>query len=85
MFIWHHATTNCGRGYFRDYLIKHRDEAQKYACLKRELAEKFADDREAYTNARVNTSKRSLNGRCVTPEQPNRRSERCPIGRYPFV
>jgi len=34
---------------FRDYLIKHRDEAQKYACLKRELAEKFADDREAYT------------------------------------
>ena len=40
------------RLYFRDYLIKHRDEAQKYACLKRELAQKFADDREAYTNAK---------------------------------
>jgi len=31
---------------FRDYLIKHRDEIES----KRELAEKFADDREAYTN-----------------------------------
>jgi len=40
------------RLYFRDYLIKHPDEAQKYACLKRELAEKFASDREAYTNAK---------------------------------
>lgn len=37
---------------FRDYLIKHPNEAQKYACLKRELAEKFARDREAYTNAK---------------------------------
>jgi len=37
---------------FRDYLLKHPHEAQKYACLKRELAEKFADDREAYTNAK---------------------------------
>jgi len=35
--------------HFRDYLIKH---PTKYACLKRELAEKFADDREAYTNAK---------------------------------
>ncbi|MBV8886741.1 MAG: GrpB family protein [Chroococcidiopsidaceae cyanobacterium CP_BM_RX_35] len=37
---------------FRDYLIKHPHEAQKYACLKRELAEKFANDPEAYTNAK---------------------------------
>ncbi len=40
------------RLYFRDYLIQHPNEAQKYADLKRELAEKFANDREAYTNAK---------------------------------
>ena len=52
-FIWHQITTNCGNGcYFRDYLLKHPDEAQKYACLKQELGEKFADDREAYTTAK---------------------------------
>ena len=38
---------------FRDYLLKHPDEAHFYACLKRELALKFASDREAYTNAKT--------------------------------
>ena len=38
---------------FRDYLLKHPDEAHSYACLKRELALKFASDREAYTNAKT--------------------------------
>jgi len=37
---------------FRNYLIKHPDEAQRYRLLKRELAEKFRNDREAYTNAK---------------------------------
>lgn len=40
------------RLYFRDYLLQHPDEAQKYAALKQELAEKFTNDREAYTNAK---------------------------------
>lgn len=37
---------------FRDYLLKHPDEAQRYGRLKQELAEKFRNDRSAYTNAK---------------------------------
>lgn len=37
---------------FRDYLIKHPDEAHRYAQLKRELAQKFTNDRKAYTDAK---------------------------------
>jgi GrpB-like predicted nucleotidyltransferase (UPF0157 family) len=37
---------------FRDYLLKHPDEVQRYGRLKQELAEKFRNDREAYTNAK---------------------------------
>lgn len=38
---------------FRDYLRAHPDEAQRYDDLKRELAARFRDDREAYTNAKT--------------------------------
>ncbi|MFH1405213.1 MAG: GrpB family protein [Patescibacteria group bacterium] len=38
---------------FRDYLIAHPDVAQEYAELKRELFEKHADDRAAYTAAKA--------------------------------
>lgn len=34
---------------FRDYLRQHPDEAARYAHLKRQLAQRFAGDREAYT------------------------------------
>lgn len=52
-FIWHHTTTNCGSGlFFVTTSSNILSVAQKYACLKRELAEKFARDREAYTNAK---------------------------------
>ncbi|MEH1836533.1 MAG: GrpB family protein [Nostoc sp.] len=37
---------------FRDYLIKYSSEAHRYALLKRELAQKFASDRQAYTDAK---------------------------------
>ena len=37
---------------FRDYLIAHPDEAQRYESLKRELAAKFATDRDGYTRAK---------------------------------
>jgi len=37
---------------FRDYLRQHPDEARRYVELKRELAERFRDDREAYTGAK---------------------------------
>jgi GrpB-like predicted nucleotidyltransferase (UPF0157 family) len=38
---------------FRDYLRDHRDVAQEYGVLKRRLAEKFEQDREAYTDAKT--------------------------------
>ena len=38
---------------FRDYLISHPEEIQKYESLKKKLAEKFDNDREAYTQAKT--------------------------------
>ena len=38
---------------FRDYLRTHRDAARDYERLKRALAEKYRDDREAYTDAKA--------------------------------
>lgn len=37
---------------FRDHLRAHPGEADAYAALKRELADKFGEDREAYNNAK---------------------------------
>ena len=39
--------------YFRDYLVKHRNIAKKYEELKIKLADKYKNDREAYTNAKT--------------------------------
>lgn len=38
---------------FRDYLRAHHDVADDYAALKRDLATRHADDREAYTLAKT--------------------------------
>ncbi len=38
---------------FRDWLRDHPDDARRYADLKRELAAKFRDDREAYTDGKT--------------------------------
>lgn len=38
---------------FRDYLRDHHDVAQEYGALKCRLAEKFEQDREAYTDAKT--------------------------------
>jgi GrpB-like predicted nucleotidyltransferase (UPF0157 family) len=37
---------------FRDYLRSHADAAREYAELKRQLAEQFSHDREAYTRGK---------------------------------
>src|SRR5262249_8589039 len=37
---------------FRDFLRRHPDQARKYVELKHDLAERFRDDREAYTDAK---------------------------------
>ncbi len=37
---------------FRDYLRAHTDDAKAYATLKRELAERFRTEREAYNQAK---------------------------------
>ena len=38
---------------FRDYLSKHRDTAKEYEALKIDLASKFFDDREKYTEMKA--------------------------------
>jgi GrpB-like predicted nucleotidyltransferase (UPF0157 family) len=38
---------------FRDFLRTHPDEAKRYCALKKELAERFRLDREAYTEAKA--------------------------------
>jgi GrpB-like predicted nucleotidyltransferase (UPF0157 family) len=38
---------------FRDFLRAHPDEAERYCELKRQLAARFAADREAYTEAKA--------------------------------
>jgi GrpB-like predicted nucleotidyltransferase (UPF0157 family) len=38
---------------FRDYLRSHPEAARRYEGLKRELAERFHEDREAYTSAKA--------------------------------
>jgi len=38
---------------FRDYLRTHPEDATRYAALKRELAERFLTDRDAYTDAKA--------------------------------
>lgn len=38
---------------FRDYLRSHLDETQRYEVLKRDLAARFPDDREAYTDGKT--------------------------------
>ena len=37
---------------FRDYLIDHKETADKYASLKYEMAKKFPEDRDEYTAAK---------------------------------
>jgi GrpB-like predicted nucleotidyltransferase (UPF0157 family) len=41
------------RHLFRDYLRTHPDEAQRYADLKFDLAQRYRLDREAYTAAKT--------------------------------
>lgn len=38
---------------FRDHLRAHPDEAERYAALKRDLAQRHATDRESYTGAKT--------------------------------
>jgi GrpB-like predicted nucleotidyltransferase (UPF0157 family) len=38
---------------FRDYLRAHADAAAEYGALKAALAERFPQDREAYTTAKA--------------------------------
>ena len=38
---------------FRDYLINHKEAAKEYESIKLKLAEKYKNDREAYTNSKT--------------------------------
>ncbi len=46
------------RLYFRDFLINNKKTAKQYEQIKRELAEKYKNDREAYTTGKTNFIKR---------------------------
>ena len=46
---------------FRDYLNVNPDAAGRYCVLKRELAGRYADDREAYTEGKAGLITRLLN------------------------
>ena len=46
---------------FRDYLNANPDAAGRYCVLKRELAGRYADDREAYTEGKAGLITRLLN------------------------
>lgn len=41
-----------GELYFRDYLCEHPDACEAYASLKRDLAQRYERDRDAYTRAK---------------------------------
>lgn len=46
---------------FRDYLRCHHEEAKRYEVLKREMAEKYSDDRKAYTDSKAGYIQEVLN------------------------
>ncbi len=54
------------RPLFRDHLIAHPEIKQAYADLKQELALKFREDREAYTEAKTQFI-RSVNQKAIKP------------------
>lgn len=59
---------------FRDYLRSHADEAQRYLHLKRELAVRHREDREAYTRAKDDYVA-GVVGRARSMQQDDRKPE----------
>jgi GrpB-like predicted nucleotidyltransferase (UPF0157 family) len=55
---------------FRDYLRHNPDEAEHYGVLKRGLAARYGDDREAYTEAKGEYIRRITEGAQVQSGQP---------------
>ncbi len=64
---------------FRDYLRSHPNVAQEYAALKRELAQRFHSDRNAYSEAKSSfigrVVKQALNSPDGDPEKAIRNTE----------
>jgi GrpB-like predicted nucleotidyltransferase (UPF0157 family) len=50
--LFAHPEPYAERILFRDHLCAHSAEAERYAALKRELASRYATDREAYTEGK---------------------------------
>jgi GrpB-like predicted nucleotidyltransferase (UPF0157 family)/predicted RNA-binding protein associated with RNAse of E/G family len=53
---------------FRDYLRSHPDVAQQYYQLKKQLAEKYSSNREAYTEAKTEFIESTLEKARATPK-----------------
>jgi GrpB-like predicted nucleotidyltransferase (UPF0157 family) len=56
---------------FRDYLRANLDEAQRYEALKRDLAERFRADRQAYTNGKSEYIQAVMEKACHEQTLPN--------------
>ena len=52
---------------FRDYLRAHEEAARQYEALKRDLAERYRDDREAYTDAKAEFVQETLRAADTEP------------------
>jgi GrpB-like predicted nucleotidyltransferase (UPF0157 family) len=52
---------------FRDYLRNHPEEKERYSALKRSLANRFRNDREAYTDAKSDFVEAVLREASETP------------------
>ena len=52
---------------FRDYLRSHPEETEQYSILKKSLATKFRNDREAYTDAKSDFVEAVLRAASETP------------------
>jgi len=46
---------------FRDYLVRNKEVAKEYETLKLELAEKYPNDREAYTDSKTEWIEKIIN------------------------
>ena len=53
--------------HFRDYLRSHPEETERYSALKKSLAKRFTNDREAYTDAKSDFVEAILREASETP------------------
>jgi len=56
---------------FRDYLRRHPEGAQRYAALKRDLADRYSTDRDGYTDGKTSFVDAILARAAASPAAPS--------------